>query len=303
MKNLFLLFLLLWQMSMWSQVQVSSGKVERLENFPSQFVSARNVDIWLPEGYNSQQKYAVLYMHDGQMLYDPSASWNKQEWGVDEHITTLMKDSLIKPTIVVGVWNSGANRHSDYFPQTPFESLTKEYQDSLYQLYRDTGSPLFASKVQSDGYLKFLVEELKPYIDSHYATLTGKENTAIMGSSMGGLISLYAICEYPQVFGTAGCLSTHWPGILDPNDTRIPQAFLNYMEFYLPCSMDHKIYFDYGTATIDAWYEPYQLLVDERMINSGFTPASWMTQKFEGANHSEEAWNARLDIPLKFLLK
>jgi predicted alpha/beta superfamily hydrolase len=303
MKNLFLFFLLLWHMSMWSQVQVSSGKVERLENFPSQYVSARNVDIWLPEGYTPDQKYAVLYMHDGQSLYDAQTTWNKQEWGVDEHVSALMRDSIIKPTIVVGVWNSGANRHSDYFPQTPFESLTQEYQDSLYQMNRDSGSPLFASKVQSDNYLKFLVEELKPYIDSHYATLTEKENTAVMGSSMGGLISLYAICEYPQVFGRAACLSTHWPGAFNPEDSRIPQAFLDYMEFYLPCSMDHKIYFDYGTATIDAWYEPYQLLVDERMINSGFTEKSWMTQKFEGANHSEEAWNARLDIPLKFLLQ
>jgi predicted alpha/beta superfamily hydrolase len=305
MKNIlsFIVIVLFGMTVLYSQVQVSSGKVVRLENFSSKYVASRNVDVWLPESYNENQKYAVLYMHDGQMLYDAGTTWNKQEWKVDEHLSELIKNEIIKPTIVVGIWNSGPTRHIDYFPQAPFESLTKEYQDSLYQVDRQESQRLFAGKVQSDQYLKFIVEELKPYIDTNFSTISDKENTSIMGSSMGGLISMYAICEYPQVFGSAACISTHWPGAFDPNDKRIPQAFVNYMELYLPCPFDHKIYFDFGTETIDAWYEPYQVMVDEKMINAGFDENSWMTKKFEGANHSEDAWNSRLQIPLEFLLK
>lgn len=303
MKTIFFAFLALISMQIQSQVQVSSGRVERLENFPSKLVTPRNIDIWLPSDYNSNTKYKVLYMHDGQMLFDSTTTWNKQEWGVDEHITQLMKDSVIQPTIVVGIWNAGNERHADYFPQYPFEQLEKSYQDSLYQINRSENVKLFAKEVQSDNYLKFITTELKPYIDAHYSTKVEPEHTAIMGSSMGGLISIYALCEYPQTFGKAGCLSTHWPGAFDPNDERIPNAFIQYIQNYLPCQMNHTIYFDYGTETIDAWYEKYQLKVDNLLQEAGFTEKSWMTKKFEGADHSEKAWNARLSIPLSFLLK
>ncbi|MFY7652879.1 MAG: alpha/beta hydrolase-fold protein, partial [Chitinophagaceae bacterium] len=103
--------------------QVSSGKLVRLENFSSKFVDARNVDIWFPENYDGKKKMAVLYMHDGQMLFDATTTWNKQDWGVDETVAALIKDKAIRNCIVVGVWNSGKNRHIDYFPQKPFESL------------------------------------------------------------------------------------------------------------------------------------------------------------------------------------
>ena len=302
MKYLFIiLFGFTLQITM-AQVKVSSGKVERLENFPSKFIASRNVDIWLPDGYSDKTKYAVLYMHDGQMLYDSTTTWNGQEWGVDEHLSKLIQDSIVKSTIVVGIWNTVDNRHSDYFPQAPFESLPQNVQDSLYALKRGD-KLLFNSKIQSDAYLKFIVEELKPYIDTHYSTLPEPENTAIMGSSMGGLISVYAICEYSQTFGNAACLSTHWPGVFNTENNPIPQAFIQYLENYLPCQMNHKIYFDYGTETLDAEYEPYQKMVDQLMINAGYTESSWKTLKFEGANHSEKAWNERLDIPLTFLLK
>lgn len=297
-----ILYLTLLPIHIMAQVQVSSGKIERIENFSSQFVTSRNVDIWLPKTYDARQKYAVLYMHDGQMLFDSTSTWNKQEWGVDEHLTALQNDTLYKPTIVVGIWNGGKTRHSDYFPQKPFESLPQSYQDSLLQIKRNDDF-LFENKIQSDQYLKFIVTELKPYIDTHYSTYGDLDNTFIAGSSMGGLISLYAICEYNNIFGGAACLSTHWPGVFKSDDERIPKAFVHYLEFFAPCAMNHKIYFDYGTETIDAWYEPYQLMIDQAMLDSGFSQdKSFKSLKFEGADHSEKAWKARLAIPLQFLL-
>jgi predicted alpha/beta superfamily hydrolase len=280
----------------------SSGKIERISNFNSKFVDARHVDVWLPEGYSTDKKYAVLYMHDGQMLYDSAAAWNKQEWGVDETLGLLMKDKKIKDCIVVGIWNSGKNRHIDYFPQKPFESLTPFQKDTLLKANRTNGAVVFSGKVQSDAYLKFLVTELKPFIDSTYSTLTNRSNTFIAGSSMGGLISMYAICEYPNVFGGAACLSTHWPGTFTTHNNPIPAAFVRYMKKHLPSPKNHRIYFDFGTATLDALYEPYQLQVDAVMKQKRFNAKNWKTLKFEGADHSENAWRNRLTQPILFLM-
>jgi len=284
-----------------SALNVSSGSIERITAFSSKLISKRNVDIWLPENYSKSKKYAVLYMHDGQMLYDTAITWNKQEWGVDEVISDLIKENKIKETIVVGVWNS-KTRHSDYYPQKPFEALSTSYKEYLMQSNRDKNTPLFATEVQSDNYLKFLVTELKPYIDKNYSTKTDSDNTFVMGSSMGGLISMYAICEYPDVFGGAACMSTHWLGAFNSENNPIPATFLNYMSKNLPNPKNHKIYFDYGTATLDALYEPYQIQVDSVMKIKSFNSSNWKTLKFEGADHSENSWKKRLDKPLVFLL-
>jgi hypothetical protein len=304
-KQFILLVLMALSNCCFAQIQnPSSGKIIRIDCFSSKYVTTRNIDVWLPDDYTESKKYAVLYMHDGQMLFDSTITWNKQEWMVDETVSSLLNNKIIKNVIVVGVWNGGKTRHIDYFPQKPFESLSQAEQDSLYNKNRPNGASVFNDgKVQSDNYLKFLVEELKPRIDSQFATLKNRKNTFIAGSSMGGLISMYAICEYPNVFGRAACLSTHWPGIFTLENNPIPQSFYSYLQEHLPSPKTHKIYFDYGTKTLDAMYPPLQEKVDVIMKNKGFTIKNWMTKKFEGEDHSEKAWQKRLYIPLTFLLK
>jgi len=275
---------------------VSSGKIIRINQFPSKYVAPRNVDIWLPENFNPNKKYAVLYMHDGQMLFDPTINWNNSEWKVDENYTELSKKINLKDCIIVGLWNTGATRHSEYFPQKPFESLSKELQNQMLEKY-------FLGKIQSDNYLKFIVEEVKPFIDKNYPALKDRENTFIAGSSMGGLISMYAICEYPEFFGGSACLSTHWIGITDLLNDEIPIAFENYLRQKLPNPKTHKIYFDFGTEGLDSHYEKHQNKVDTIMKEKGFSKNNWTTRKFESADHSENAWSKRFSIPLEFLLK
>jgi predicted alpha/beta superfamily hydrolase len=284
------------------QMTVSSGSLRHYDNFASQYIQPRAVDVWLPDGYSENEKYAVLYMHDGQMLFDANVTWNKQEWRVDETAAQLIREKATRPFIVVAISNIGSLRHSDLFPRKPFETLPKKFQDSLYQNGIKNGKPLFAIPVNSDNYLKFIVKELKPFVEHTFSVKTGKENTFIMGSSMGGLISLYAICEYPDVFGGAGCLSTHWPGIFLTKNNPIPQAFLNYMKQNLPSPMTNKLYFDYGDQTLDAMYEPFQKEADSIMMAKGYSAKNGMTQKFPGADHSEKSWAERLDVPLVFLL-
>lgn len=120
---------------------------------------------------------------------------------------------------------------------------------------------------------------------------------------MGGLISMYAICEYPNVFGGATCLSTHWPGIFTVENNPIPEAFVTYLRTNLPYPFNHKFYFDYGDKTLDALYLPLQKKVDEVMKAKGFTHRNWITKFYPADDHSEKSWNRRLNIPLEFLLK
>jgi predicted alpha/beta superfamily hydrolase len=305
MKQFFSILLFFVCKSLAAQLPVpSSGKIIRHDTFPSQFINARNVDVWLPDGYSPKIKYAVLYMHDGQMLYDSAITWNKQDWGVDETMSRLMNEKKIRECIIVGVWNDSKYRHTDYFPQKPFESLSAYEKDTLYDAKRPNGQVAFqGEKVQSDLYLKFLVTELKPFIDKTYSTRTDRANTFVAGSSMGGLISIYAICEYPDVFGGAGCLSTHWPGIFTLNNNPIPDAFMNYLQHHLPSPYNHKIYFDYGDKTLDSLYPSLQRRADAIMKQKGFTTKNWITKYFPGEDHSENAWRKRLEIPLLFLLK
>ena len=280
-------------------VNAQVGNIKEYPNFKSKHVDSRNLEIWLPPSYETapNKKYPVLYMHDGQSLFQSGRSLSGDEWEVDEMMTKLIQENKIKEAIVVGIWNT-SKRFREYQPNKPFEHLASEnksLRESLDAEYN--GGPL------ADDYLKFIVEELKPFVDSNFRTLKNKKNTFMMGSSMGGLISIYAETQYPEVFGAVACLSTHFPVSLKQNNPKIPALIINYLKFNLPNPKNNSIYFDYGTETLDAWYEPYQKQMDEIMKSKGYIQGkNWETRKFDGADHTEIAWRKRLDIPLLFLL-
>ena len=275
----------------------SAGKLDIYESFPSEFVDSREVDVWLPEGYSGDegQTFPVIYMHDGQNLFDNSKAGYGEEWGVDEAITKLSGEGKIPEVIVVGIWNT-AKRYREYMPGKVFLKMERRSQGAMVKKFQ--GPP------QSDQYLKFIVEELKPFIDSVYRTKPDRNNTFIMGSSMGGLISLYTVAEYPQYFKGAGCLSSHWIGNTDGEHHQTSDAFVTYLEESLPDAGGHKFYFDYGTITLDSLYEPHQKKIDVLMERKGFTKGKdWVTRKYVGHKHNEIYWRKRLDVPLMFLLR
>ena len=280
----------------------ASGTIQRAENFPSKYVAARNIDIWLPANYDAKKKYAVLYMHDGQNLYDSNTTWNHQSWDIDDVLDKLMQAQTIQDVLVVGIWNGQQSRHAEYFPQKPHEGLFPAEKDSITTELQRAARTKEGFTPISDKYLQFLVGELKPYIDSTYSTYTDRAHTFIAGSSMGGLISLYAICEYPKVFGGAACFSTHWPGTFGVDNNPVPEAFVRYMRNHLPDPSSHRLYFDYGDQGLDALYPPLHTKVDAVMKAKGFSEKNWITRYFPGENHSEQAWNKRLHIPMLFLL-
>jgi predicted alpha/beta superfamily hydrolase len=236
--------------------------------------------------YQKKKRYPVIYMHDGQNLFDPKTAFIGVDWGVHETIDRLIKEKRLPPVMVAGVWSATA-RGREYGPgKAILKYATKEERKLFLEHF---GKPI------SDDYLKFIVKELKPFVDSQFPTLPDQANTFIMGSSFGGLISLYAICEYPEIFFGAGCLSTHWPAARG--------AMIPYLSMNLPDPKSHKIYFDFGTEAMDALYEPYQRQVDNVMRLRGYAEGvSWITKKFDGEEHSERAWRKRAHVPLEFLL-
>ena len=264
-------------------------------NFPSKYILPRNIEIWLPIEYDNIESLPVLYMFDGQNIFHGKRGWVKEKydhgWQVDETLDSLYNVGSVPRMIVVGIFNTGIRRFSEYMPAQPIDQIKARVDfadDWVKNSYEKYG-------ITSDSLLKFIVEELKPFIDNNYKTIKESEGTYIAGSSMGGLISAYAICEYPNIFRGAACLSTHW--------SALNGVFINYLKNNLPSPDLHKIYYDYGTLGLDNEYEPYQLTVDSIMISKGYKKnINWMTKKFVGEDHNENYWRKRFHYPIEFLL-
>ena len=284
-------------------VHVSAGTIVDLGIVKSRYADPRRVVVWLPPSYSKREpKHAVLYMHDGQNLFDKATAGYGMEWEIDEHLSKLIAEKKVRPTIVVGIWNT-PKRLQEYVPSKAFTSLPADYRDKVRALYG--GDPL------SDGYLKFIVHELRPMIDKRFNVKTDRANTFIMGSSMGSLISLYAIDEYPRIFGGGGMMSTHWPLVINPDGKSVSQqdfevvsaAFERYLAPALPDPRTHKLYFDHGTETLDAIYKQYQDRVDTVVAKRGYKQGvNWLTRNYPGQKHNEISWASRVDVPLTFLL-
>ncbi len=292
----FLLFILIGYWHACAQ-NVASGNLVKHEHFKSQYVVSRDIYVWLPEGYSKSKRYSVVYMHDGNMLFDKSVTWNGQEWQIDEIAGELIGDKKTENFIIVGIPCS-EGRFYEYFPKKTLNYLPEETLQRLGAL---------KNKFCADEYLKFLVKELKPFIDKTYSTKSGVNNTFIMGSSMGGLVSLYAICEYPDVFGGSASLSIHTPMIahqeLENENREIwAKAFRDYLGQTLPKPNSRKIYLDRGDHTLDSLYAPYHEKLDELFVEKGWKMPYWNSRFFPGAAHLEKDWARRVALPLQFLL-
>jgi enterochelin esterase-like enzyme len=282
---------------------ISSGKLDDLGVVQSRYADARKVTVWLPASYRpGGPRHSVVYMHDGQNLFDPETGFGGMEWKIDEVLGRLIAQNKVRPTIVVAIWNT-PKRLREYVPSKAFTHLSPAHMDQVRALYG--GDPL------SDGYLKFIVRELKPRIDRSYHVHTGRDDTVIIGSSMGALISLYAISEYPRVFGGAGMLSTHWPKMIpaegktltDAEFETVASAFERYLGPSLPPPRTHRLYFDHGSEMLDATYARYQRRIDRIVARRGYRPGvNRISRNFPGQEHNEISWASRVEIPLRFLL-
>ncbi|MGH7581119.1 MAG: alpha/beta hydrolase-fold protein [Gemmatimonadales bacterium] len=245
----------------------------------------RHVEVWLPPGYDSAAaaRYPVLYMHDGQNLFDPRIANTGVDWGVDEAVVRLAERGVIPPIIVVGVWS------------TPRRGLE-------YSPWAD-----------APDYARFLIEELMPRVNRSFRTRTGPEHTAVMGSSMGGLLSFYLVTRHPGVFGACGCVSTHFP----LSEAVVAEIFEDFEVGDVPDTTPYivrdiragltvpkgtRYWFDYGTLGLDSAYAPSHEQVRRWLRRQGLMEGrDFVIRRYEGATHNEASWRARLDDPLTFL--
>jgi predicted alpha/beta superfamily hydrolase len=253
---------------------VRPGRLERMPGFQSQILgNARDVVVYLPAGYDERQelRYPVLYMQDGQNLFEAERAFIPgQHWRVREAADEAIGTRTAEPMIIVGVDNAGANRIHEYTP---------------------THDPAKKAGGRASEYARMLIEELKPIIDGRFRTRPDASNTAVGGSSLGGLLSLFIALHHPNVFGSAAVMSPsvwwHDAVILGEID-----------EFSDPNRP--RVWLDIGGR------EGAEALGDARTLRNKMQAKGWGGDHFfyyedKKADHSERAWAGRVRKVLEFL--
>jgi predicted alpha/beta superfamily hydrolase len=273
-------------------VHTLTGDVRTHERFVTRLLPARErtVRVWLPPGYgdpaNRERRYPVLYLADGQNVFDGATAYIPgQEWRADEAAQELVTRGEIEPPILVAVDNAGADRVNEYVP-----AGIPSREDAR----RNVGG-------QADLYGRFLTNELKPFIDRTYRTKTGPRDTAVGGSSLGGLLALHLALSRPDVFGAALVVSPSvWWG--DRDILKEVAA--------LPKRPPVRLYVDIGTAEAgEGTPQSRQALDDARALRDALRAKGWKPGRdltyteAEGARHSEAAWSARFPAMLRFLYR
>lgn len=271
----------------------SYGKVTRMIVESENLNGRVTVDIWTPAQYelSSDVKYPVLYAHDGQNLFDPSYTFAGVPWGIDKACSLLANDPNFVIPIIVGINNRGAIglRPNDYFPEKALDYIPNDQIENTFIF--DTCHNLFLG----DEEAAFVAGELKPLVDCLYNTAPGMMTTFAIGSSMGALASMYLLCEYPEIFGGAACMSTHWIGSLNLNsdytmndDEVCANAILQYLSDNLPSDSQHRLYLVQGTTGWDAGYLKYEVVAREIVRGKGYTEENGQLYVYDarGAGHN-----------------
>jgi len=279
---------------------VSSGTLESFK-LPFSDSTTRQVVVWLPADYNVKVEYATIYMHDGQMLFDSTVTWNKQEWRVDETADSLQRTGTTRPFIVVGIYNDPPNRYAEFFPEQAANYMDTAYVSKLT-------STLWKGELRADHYVDWMTKKLIPFIEDRYSVSHRRNDRFLIGSSMGGLISLYGLTREPKTFGGAACLSIHTPMINfqmtgDDAMNQLVLPFNRYLSKTLPSPKKVKLYIDRGTETLDAYYGPYHDVLLSTMKKYGYEIGpNYSTFVWDKTGHDEVSWANRLAVPIKFLL-
>ena len=277
-----------------------TGRFIEYQNVAAEGLPDQRLSISLPPGYDaSDARYPVLYMHDGHNLFDLKNSNFNKIWAADKAMLSAVQSGKVEPHIIIGIWAPGRDRHRQYLPRSLYDMTSGNLRAQM--------DGMTSGGVISQAYLAWIAGPLKNWVDTSFRTRTGRNDTAIVGSSMGGLMSCYAFLEAPKVFGRAGCVSSHWPAV-DPRAITADEAQLKalwdgWFAARLGMPDGRRVWMDHGTATLDAYYAPYQQVVDARFAAAGWQKGrDWESKVYEGAEHEENAWAARLPEVLGWLL-
>jgi predicted alpha/beta superfamily hydrolase len=247
-----------------------TGTLQYHKNLKGKGLLPRDVLVWLPPDYFADTfiNYPVLYMHDAQNLFDPATSSFGVDWQIDEAADSLIRCSLLDPFIIVGI-NNTIDRKAEY-------TIT------------DKGS----------AYMKFIVENVKPMIDSLYRTKPDRDNTVTGGSSAGGLISFMLLWEYNKVFAKAICMSPAYKVKSETTDIN----FVDDVENYNGIKKQIKLYIDNGGIGLEAILQPGIDDMINTLKNKGYIEGKdFLWIKDPESAHSEAAWAKRIPGALKFI--
>jgi predicted alpha/beta superfamily hydrolase len=256
-----------------------TGNIKKHRGFRSKILAnRRNVLVYLPRGYSrfSRRRYPVLYLQDGQNIFDAATSFAGVEWGVDETAQRLIRKNLIEPLIIVAIANTGDDRIHEYAPTRGVIDASAKRKKRSRGLARHYG--------------RFLIEELKPYIDQRYRTKGEAEFTGLGGSSLGGLLTLSLGLWFPNVFTKLIVMS--------PSVWWDYQAIVKMVE-QLDEKLPLKIWLD--TGTLEPGWEGARPLRDALVEQGWRLYDDLQYMEVEGADHSEGAWATRVDPALRFL--
>ena len=307
-KNTYFAITLISLSILFPNSKVTFGDIEHLL-FNSSIIGERKVEIFRPSDLPINDQTIFIFMQDGQMLFDKSITWNNQDWNIDEIFSQRNnKNNNIVIIAVNSASKSGTgfvdntNRYGEYFPKQSLKYFKKNIKTFIYKKFID---------IEKYDYLKFLINELIPFVETKYNLKLNKNNTGIMGSSMGGLFALNAIIEYPDTFGFAGCFSVHWIGIkpIDylllsirkkvTKDKDLVEGIIKYVDMNIDNLNSHRLYFDFGTKGLDQFYSLPQNDID-KILNDN--EINFNTLKFEGHSHEEKYWALRFESALSFLI-
>ncbi|MBK8374338.1 alpha/beta hydrolase [Sphingorhabdus sp.] len=277
------------------------GRFVEYEHVAATGLTEQRLTIWLPPGYDrATRRYPVVYMHDAQNLFDPTKSGFNKVWAADKAMLAVMATGKVEPHIIVGIWAPGAARYRQYLPLDVYLATPAELRTQMDAM---AGGP-----IASEAYLTWLSGPLKRWVDRKFRTKTSRDDTTIIGSSMGGLMSCYAFLKRPRVYGRAGCVSSHWPAI-DPRTVDIQNPAMtaiwdHWFASHLGTPNGRRLWMDHGTETLDAFYAPYQQVVDTRLAVSGWQKGTdWESRVYAGAAHEENSWATRLPEIFIWLLE
>jgi predicted alpha/beta superfamily hydrolase len=256
------------------QPHTLTGQFHILREFRSAVLgNERDILVHLPPGYNEdlERRYPVLYMHDGQNLFDAATAFGGEEWRLDETADGMTMAGEIEPLIVVGINHAGVDRANEL-------------------------TPTASRKVKAGGrgphYAKFLIEELKPFVDANYRTRPEREFTGTGGASLGGLISLYLGFAVPDVFGRLMVMS---PSLWWDRRSMLQELRA------APDKLPLKIWLDAGTHEGGGTLQNVRMLKNA-LIRRGWTPGADLRYlEDQGAHHTEAAWANRVGAALAFL--
>ncbi|MFZ5743629.1 MAG: alpha/beta hydrolase [Pseudomonadota bacterium] len=278
-----------------------TGRFLEYEHVAAAGLPEQRLTIWLPPGYDKDnRRYPVLYMHDGHNLFDPAKSNFNKVWAADKAMLAAVKSGKVEPHIIIGVWAPGRDRYRQYLPQTIYQAASGTPRAAM--------DAMIEGPVVSDAYLAWLAGPLKQWVDASFRTRPGRDDTAIMGSSMGGLMSCYAFLERAETYGRAGCVSSHWPAAdptrVGPANPELIALWDGWFAARLGQPDGRRVWMDHGTATLDAFYAPYQQKIDARFAASGWQRGrDWESKVYQGAEHEENAWARRLPEVFGWLLR